>query len=248
VTGANRGIGLGLVTALITRPNTTVFAGVRDPAKATGLIDLQATHPNLHILKVTSADEKDNAAAVAEIERRVGRLDVVIANAGIAKTYAPIDTTPVADYREHWEVNTLGPLVLWQAVAKLLLASPTREPYFGVISTVAATSLNQYDLPCSGSSKAAANFLVKALHAEHEAEGLIATAIHPGMVATEMGAHAVTSVGLPPDAPVSVQASVAGVLSHVDGATRAAKGGKFLNYNSKGGDMPWDFHTEELAW
>jgi norsolorinic acid ketoreductase len=58
-----------------------VFAGARDPT-VQSLTDLSAKYPNVHAVKLTSGDEADNAAAIAEIQRIAGRLDVIIANAG----------------------------------------------------------------------------------------------------------------------------------------------------------------------
>ncbi|KXS14192.1 hypothetical protein M427DRAFT_99912, partial [Gonapodya prolifera JEL478] len=144
VSGANRGIGLGLVTAIINKPNAIVYAGARDPLNAKDLTELQASHRNLHIVKLTSAKVEDNAAAVAEIKRVARRLDVAIANA-----VTQLIQVPPEDYREHWEVNTLGPLVLWKAVSQLLLAGPTKEPYFGVISLVAGSIGNYFDWKAS---------------------------------------------------------------------------------------------------
>jgi hypothetical protein len=100
VSGANRGIGksnptqsarlsltsvlpgLGLVKALATRPEAIVFAGARNPSSANELGELAKTQKNVHVLKLTSCDEADNRAAVAEIKRTAGALHVVIANAG----------------------------------------------------------------------------------------------------------------------------------------------------------------------
>jgi NAD(P)-dependent dehydrogenase (short-subunit alcohol dehydrogenase family) len=70
------------VKALAARPDTLVFAGARNPAGATELRALADERQNVHVLQLTSADEADNRAAVAEIERVVGALHVVIANAG----------------------------------------------------------------------------------------------------------------------------------------------------------------------
>jgi norsolorinic acid ketoreductase len=91
VTGSNRGIGYTLAATIAARPNTIVFAGARNPA-AQSLKDLAARHSNVHPIKLTSGDESDNAAAVAEIQKIAGRIDVVIANAGTPKF-------PLSDYR-----------------------------------------------------------------------------------------------------------------------------------------------------
>jgi NAD(P)-dependent dehydrogenase (short-subunit alcohol dehydrogenase family) len=81
VSGANRGIGYGLVATIAARPNTIIFAGARDPA-AQSLKELAAKHSNVHPVKLTSGDKADNEAAIAEIQKTAGRLDVIIANAG----------------------------------------------------------------------------------------------------------------------------------------------------------------------
>jgi NADP-dependent 3-hydroxy acid dehydrogenase YdfG len=60
-----------------------VFAGARDLTRVAELETLAKEFPRkLHIVKLVSADEDTNKAAVEEIKAKAGRLDVVIANAG----------------------------------------------------------------------------------------------------------------------------------------------------------------------
>lgn len=60
-----------------------VFAGARNPSAATGLQALvKEFSGKVHIVKLTSCDKEENEAAIKEISSTVGRLDVVIANAG----------------------------------------------------------------------------------------------------------------------------------------------------------------------
>ncbi|KAJ7369125.1 hypothetical protein DFH08DRAFT_909609 [Mycena albidolilacea] len=245
ISGANRGIGYNLAATIAARPNTIVFAGARDPA-AQSLKDLAAKHPNVHPIKLTSGDEADNAAAAAEIQKTAGHIDVIIANAGISKYYGPLTTTPLSELRDHWEVNTLGFVVLFQAVHKLLFASPTGAPKFAYISTGAGSLSAFVNLQAGayGSSKAAANYLVKALDAENPA--LVTLAISPGWVATDMGNSGAVANGLP-QAPVSVEDSVAGILSRVDAATKETSG-RFWNYKAESGENPWDITSDEIPW
>ena len=68
---------------LTQRDNVVVFAGVRDLSNATALHELAGKRPGkLHILELTSCNQAEHAAAVAHIKEVVGRLDVIIANAG----------------------------------------------------------------------------------------------------------------------------------------------------------------------
>ncbi|KAJ7084534.1 hypothetical protein B0H15DRAFT_888149 [Mycena belliarum] len=246
VTGANRGIGYALVAALATRPSTTVFAGARDPT-AQSLKDLVAKHPNVHALKVTNGDVANNEAAIAEIKRVAGRLDVLIPNAGISKYYGPLATTPLSEFKDHWEVNTLGFVVLFQAAHTLLLASPSGTPVLAYM-TSASGSIGGYvsgHAAAYGSSKAAANFLVKVLDAEHPQ--LVAMAIHPGWVATDMGNGGAVANGMPA-APVTVEDSVQGILSRIDGATKEKSSGRFWNFAAVNGGNVWDIPTDEVTW
>jgi NAD(P)-dependent dehydrogenase (short-subunit alcohol dehydrogenase family) len=76
-------LGLGFVKALSKRENTVVFAGARDPSRATELKELASAYPGkIHIVKLVSGDEAGNKAALEEVKNIAGRLDVVIANAG----------------------------------------------------------------------------------------------------------------------------------------------------------------------
>ncbi|KAF7980606.1 hypothetical protein HWV62_37380 [Athelia sp. TMB] len=107
VSGANRGIGLALVKAIASRSDDSiVFAGARNPAAATALAELvQQFSGRVQILKLTSCDKDDNDAAVKEIEKIAGRLDIVIANAGISTHLGPALTTSDDHLREHFNVN-----------------------------------------------------------------------------------------------------------------------------------------------
>ncbi|KAF7368410.1 NAD(P)-binding protein [Mycena venus] len=246
ISGTNRGIGYGLAALIAARPNTIVFAGARDPT-AQSLKDLAAKHPNVHPVKLTSGDQADNEAAIAEIQKTAGRLDVLIANAGIAKHIGTLATTPLSEFRDHWEVNTLGIVVLFQAAHTLLLASPTGAPIFAYVSSGGASMARYFhsQMAAYGSSKAAANFFVKVLDAEHPS--LIALAIHPGWVATEMGNLGAVANGLPA-APVTVEDSVKGVMSRIDGATKEKSSGRFWNFYADKSGRPWDIETEEVPW
>ena len=83
ITGANRGIGLGLVRKLLEDKDAVVFAGARDPSSANELKDLASASPDrLYLVKLNSGSVEDAKAVAAEIEAKAGKLDVLIANAG----------------------------------------------------------------------------------------------------------------------------------------------------------------------
>ncbi len=197
VTGANRGIGLALVTALSSNPSAIVFAGARDPSSATELLKLEKEKKNLHVVKISSGNVEDNEAAVKVIEEKVGKIDVVIANAGelcglaflpfstknvnksqidqnhpgIGGTATPIIKTSGSSLLNHVNVNVVGPLILFQSVFPLLTKStlPTGGKFSIISSLLGSISLQPGEF-MSGEysiSKVGANMLIKRIQLEH---------------------------------------------------------------------------------
>ncbi|EJU05862.1 NADP-binding protein [Dacryopinax primogenitus] len=239
VSGANRGIGLGLVTSLVARPDVVVFAGCRNPAGASDLTTLASKYPSkLHIVKLTSCDEVDNKAAVEEIRNVVGRLDVVISNAGIGNFFGQALETPPEKMDEHFHVNVTGTLVLFQATYALLKAS-TPSPKFVCISSMGGTIGSGARFPggllAYGASKCALNYLAVKLYFEHE--GLICFPIHPGELKTDMSNFAKQHPLLDLMEAMPVDEGVKGILDVIDHATRKPDGLGFVSYD--GTALPW---------
>lgn len=83
--------------------------------------------------------------------------------------------------RDDFEVNTLGPIKLFQAMHPLLAAS--QAPKFVLISSsLGAISEMEGAIPTLsyGVSKAGANYAVRKIHFEHEYENIVSFALHPG--------------------------------------------------------------------
>ncbi|KAI5892429.1 NAD(P)-binding protein [Schizophyllum commune H4-8] len=240
ITGANRGIGLAIVSTLVARPNVVVFAGARDPSRTGDLNALAKAHPDrVHVIKVVSADKQNNEVAIEEVKQVAGRLDVVIANAGISDSYEPALEVPTEGMNRHFEVNTNGPLVLFQAAYSLLRRSAT--PKFvtvssglGSIALAGELSVNMY---AYGASKAAANWVMRKLH--HDFPDMVIFPISPGMAATDMAKDGVErepamielQKALPPITPAE---SARGILEQIDVATRDTHGGQFVDYSGLG--------------
>ncbi|KAL3446370.1 hypothetical protein BJX65DRAFT_279462 [Aspergillus insuetus] len=245
VTGANRGIGLGLVKELVARPSTTVIATVRNDEAAASL-SAETIAPgkqsSLHIIQL------DFSTAIApEVIREklvaaapsVDHIDVLVNNAGFSTRMKPAVETTADELRSCFEVNTIAPLLVFQALWPLLQKAPSSPKYISVSSSVGSIS-RQEPFPggAYGPSKAANNWITKALHLQHADDGLIAIALQPGWVQTDMGNTAARDWNYAPGPPETVDNSVRGILKIIDGATRETASGKFLSYT---GDMevPW---------
>jgi norsolorinic acid ketoreductase len=175
------GIGLGLVSSLLLRSNTTVIATVRLDTTPTN--DLQALPAaegsQLVILILSSTSDISAIALVASLPAHgVTHIDTIIANAGSGETFKPVLATSLSSLRDDFEVNTLGPVKLFQATYPLLKESS--NPKFVVISSALGSIGYMHPSPnlSYGVSKVAVNFLVKKIHIEHE--NIASLAVHPG--------------------------------------------------------------------
>ncbi|KAI5830506.1 NAD(P)-binding protein [Schizophyllum commune Tattone D] len=235
VSGSNRGIGLALVTHLASRPNTIVFAGARNPNVASDLHALVAKHPNrVHIVELKADDVEGNKRAVEEIRKKAGQLDVVIANAATCKDMQPLLGVSPESMREHYDVNVIGTLVLFQAAYPLMKTSPTRK--FIVIGAHggAITTGPEYGVMLGpyAVTKAAVHYLAKKLQFENE--DFVIFPILPGLVDTDMYHYAQSNSEFLAKQPgVSAAECASGIMRVVDGATRENAGGKFLDAEGK---------------
>jgi norsolorinic acid ketoreductase len=244
ITGANRGIGKGLTSSLLQRPNTTVIAAVRDVAKSISALESlpKASGSKLIIVKLDSSEaDPKNAAVQLQTEHGITSLDVVIANAGIAHSGATVANTSSDALRDHFTINTIGPILLFQAVKPLLQASKSGNPKFLAISTAigsigaqAALASFPQTLSPYGASKAALNWAVTRIHFEEP--WVTAYVTHPGLVLTDMASGMGSVEQLKAFGSITVEESVKGVLSTLDKADRSISG-TFQNYD--GTTLPW---------
>ncbi|RDW87996.1 putative aflatoxin biosynthesis ketoreductase nor-1 [Coleophoma cylindrospora] len=239
ITGANRGIGLGLLQSIISRPRTTIIAAVRNVDAASKSLSSVSVGEDskLIIVKIDALSETDPDQAALELTSKynINKIDVLVSNAGLLGNVAPVLGTSAQVVRDHLEVNTIAPLNLIKAFFPLLSAS--QQPRFFVLTSAVGTmgNMEEYPVPffAYGLSKAAANYLVRKLHFENPS--LISMAFNPGWVQTDMGNFAATSVGMA-EAPITSEDSIKGLVSLFDNAS-IEKSGTFTNVS--GEPVPW---------
>ncbi len=126
ITGANRGIGRGLLESYLARPNHTVIAAVRDPNHATARELTTLPHlvsdTSLVVTKLDLTVASDPAAAVADLADRHGirHVDILVANAGIALKWVEVSEVTPEDIQKHFDVNVHGFVRLFQAFRPVL--------------------------------------------------------------------------------------------------------------------------------
>jgi norsolorinic acid ketoreductase len=222
------------LATLLTRPNNTVIAAVRNPEASVsqGLNSLpKAKGTSLHIVKIDNAEPTDPAAAIEVLKSAgISHIDTVIANAAIGETAESVLNTPLDAVCRHMDINLIGVLALFQAVEPLLREAKNRNPKFIALSSnLGSIGLAPF-VPgpwfCYGVTKAAVNYLVRRMHVEND--WLTAVALSPGWVQTDMGDFAARCVGME-SAPMKLEESVAGCLKVIDAASREKYAGEFVN-------------------
>lgn len=127
ITGANRGIGKGLLEIYLAKPNHTVIAANRDPNHATSkdLSDLpKAEGTSLLLIRIDATVSSDPTDAVKQLASLgIDHLDLVIANAGIAYIWPKVSEVKVEDMQKHTVPNVHGFVWLYQATLPLLKKS-----------------------------------------------------------------------------------------------------------------------------
>ena len=181
VTGAARGIGLAITRKFLASGDAVALLDIDATTLATTTANLAAPDEVLSIVCDVS-QPAEVQAAIAQVDRRFGRLDALVNNAGIA-VFKPILETTVEDWTRVLATNLTGPFLCTQACAPLMLRSGGGSVVnIASISGVRASTLRV----AYGTSKAALIHLTKQQAVELGNAGIRVNCVAPGPVETAM--------------------------------------------------------------
>ncbi|TNY38134.1 SDR family oxidoreductase [Thermomonospora catenispora] len=164
VTGAARGLGALIARRLAARGATLALLGL-EPEQ---LAEVAAScGPDAGWWEVDVTDDEAMARAAAEVVRRYGRVDVVVANAGIA-TGGPVQYSDPRTFAKVIEVNLLGSVATARAFIPALRES--RGYFFQVASLAALCAAPMMAAYCA--SKAGVEAFAHSLRAELAPHGV----------------------------------------------------------------------------
>ena len=215
VTGANRGLGLGLATRLARREGYQVIATARDPQTATELHDLAVETGRVRLEQLDVSLEE----SIVRFAGRLGdvdRIDVLIQELG---------ELSIAAFSTVFETNVFGPAVLTRHVRSKLGRGSLIVLLSSFTGSIAGTD-GRIGFPYR-MSKAALNMFARQLSIQLRDEGIGVLLLRPGNAKTRMGGA---------DAPLAVATSVDGMLGQIDNFSPAVHG-EFVGYDGK--IVPW---------
>jgi NAD(P)-dependent dehydrogenase (short-subunit alcohol dehydrogenase family) len=183
VTGAAKGIGATIAARLARGGLCVLMADVDEEGARSAAAVLEAEGLEAHGLRLDVSDPASVAAAFASVDARWGRCDVLVNNAGIAKTFAFLEF-PLDAWRAHLEVNVTGVLLCSQHGARLM----QRRGWGRVVNVASVAGMRAVGVgrTAYGTSKAAVIGLTRQMAVELAADGITANAVAPGPVDTPM--------------------------------------------------------------
>jgi NAD(P)-dependent dehydrogenase (short-subunit alcohol dehydrogenase family) len=190
VTGASRGIGAATAIAAGKAGYRVVVNYTKRGEEAEGVVrEIAANGGTAVAVQADVALEADIARLFAETDRRFGRLDGLVNNAGIVGRSSKFVDMATADLHRIFAVNVFGSfLCAREAVKRMSTARGGAGGAIVNISSGASTLGSPGEFIHYAASKGAINTLTIGLAKEVAREGIRVNAVEPGMVDTEMQA------------------------------------------------------------
>jgi short-subunit dehydrogenase len=185
VTGASDGIGAELARQLAAQRPRLVLAARRTVELEVVAEECRRIGAACLTVRTDVADQADCRALIDAAVARFGRLDVLVANAGVSGHARLDEVTDLAWYERMMRINLFG--TLWCCHAALPHLKASRGLIVGVSSL--AGKIGVPGRTAYSASKFAQAGLLEALRAELVDDGVAVTIVYPGVVATRIRHH-----------------------------------------------------------
>lgn len=185
ITGAGSGIGRGIAERFAKEGASICIAdmdleGAERTADLVGQLGGQSM-----VVKCNVASEQQLADAVAQCGEKFGRLDIAVANAGIARGGHVLEMS-LKDWQDQLDVNLTGVFLTVQATARKMVEFGAGGRIICIASLAAETTgagIWSYSV-----TKAGVRMMVRGLAQELGPSGITINAIGPGVIDTPLAA------------------------------------------------------------
>lgn len=233
VTGASRGIGRATAEALASRGAHVVVCYVNGEDAARAVVEgIIQKGGKAEALRLDMSDAAGSEKTIADAAKRLGRLDVLVANAGIS-----IDALLLRlkddDLLKILQVNVIGAVACARAAVKTMMRAKTGRIVF--VSSVVG-EMGNAGQTAYAASKAALLGVAKSIAREYASRNVTVNAVTPGYIETDM-THALTDeqraammTGIPLGRPGSA-ADVAAAITFLASDEAAYVTGQVIRVN-----------------
>jgi 3-oxoacyl-[acyl-carrier protein] reductase len=185
ITGGSRGIGRAIGEALAAQGAHVVLGYASGEARAREAVEaITAKGGKAEAVRIDVSDGAATEQTIAEVAKRLGRLDILVANAGIS-----IDGLLLRlgddDFDRVLSVNLKGAVASARAAVKVMMRAKKGRIIF--ISSVVGESGNAGQTAYSA-SKAALLGVTKSIAREYASRNITVNAVTPGFIDTDMTA------------------------------------------------------------
>mgnify|MGYP001469101733 CR=1 FL=1 len=184
ITGGSKGIGLGVAKALLEQGMRVAISSRHLAAVEEAARSLEYDESKILALESDVSSLSSEAAAVGEVLNRFGRLDLLVANAGVGH-FAPIDQLSEDDWHATINTNLTG---VFHSVKASIPALKESKGYIISIASLAGTNFFENGAAYNASKFGLVGF-TQAIMLDLRKYGIKVSTIMPGSVATYFNGH-----------------------------------------------------------